>query len=326
MLLALSQIGAGTLLLYFGGEWLVRGAAGLALRVGMSPFVVGMTVVAFATSSPELAVSLEAALEGVDDVAVGNVVGSNIANIALILGLSAVIRPVAVEARLIIFDMPLLLLMSVGLLLLLLDAELSRLEGALLLVGLLVFVWFNLRVGREEQDTVLSDFSEAGLAPAGGNGMARHVGFMLLGFGALVAGAMVFITGAVDIARIFGISRAVIALTVVAIGTSLPELATSVVAAARGRSDICAGNVVGSNFFNVLGILGLTALVKPLERGDVTTSDLAVMCAVAALLLPLARTGGRVSRGEGVFLLACYLAYLAWLVAGLAAPVNPAPG
>jgi len=298
-------------MLYFGGDWLVKGSSAVAVRAGLPPFIVGMTIVGFATSSPELAVSIESALSGVDDVAVGNVVGSNIANIGLVLGLSALLRPIRVEARVLRSDMPWLLLVTLFVVWCLADGGIGRMEGIILIVGLVLFVIQNFRIARHERASVLEEFSRAATT----HQVSSRRSWALLGAGlvALVGGAALFVEGAVDLALRMGVSTGLVGLSVVAVGTSLPELATSVVASLRGEGDISAGNVIGSNFFNLLCILGLTVLVRPLQMGGVRMMDLYVMAGITALLLPIMFTGFRIGRREGLLLLFCYGAYIAAL-------------
>lgn len=310
---SLILIAAGFVLLYVGGEALVRGAGGLALRLGMSSFIVGMTVVAFATSSPELAVSLQAAVIGQDDVAIGNVVGSNICNIALVLGLCALIRPQEVQMRILRMDIPWLIFASALLVAFLDDGRISRPAGIVLVVGLLVFIYWNIQMARREreEDRVREEFEHVV--------QDRHRKpwidwlLMLAGFAALVGGGATFVRGGVGLAEALGVSAALISLTVVALGTSLPELATSLVATFRGDDDIAVGNIIGSNFFNILAILGITALVHPLNRGTITLVDLYVMLGFTIVLLPLIFVRRRIGRPEGLVLLAGYVAYLWWL-------------
>lgn len=311
MLMIVGLIAGGFVLLYLGGEWLVRGAGDLALRLGMSPFLVGMTVVAFATSSPELAVSLDAALRGVHGVAVGNVVGSNICNIALVMGLAATIRPIEVEARVIAVDVPLLIVATAGMAFVLWNGHISRLEGMLLVVGLVIFIWQNVRLARKERARVREEFEHAAPKP----GKSPWSDFALVGAGivALVGGGYFFVRGAILLAELLNVAPAIISLSVVALGTSLPELATSLVATLRREDDITAGNVIGSNFFNILAILGITALIQPLDRAGVTLVDLGVMVGVTILLLPLMFSRRRIGRGEGVLLLMIYVGYIWWL-------------
>ena len=312
--MALLWILLGVGLLYGGAEGLVRGSASVARRLGLSPLVIGLTVVAFGTSMPELVVSVRATLAGAGPIAVGNVVGSNIANIALILGLSALIRPIRVHAQLIRVDVPLLIVASVALAVLLQDGRLGRVEGVLFLAGIVGYTVLGLRLARAESAAVHAEFAEATPPPTGS--WARDLIFIGAGLGLLVLGARLLVDGAVTIATSFGVSEAVVGLTIVAVGTSLPELATSLVAAGKGEGDIAVGNVVGSNMFNILGILGTASVVRPLTQTGMTRLDLGVMVGLALVLLPLMRTGFRLSRGEGGFLLAVYVVYVGRLLVG----------
>jgi len=313
MILSLGFLLLGFVLLYGGGEALVRGAGNMALRIGMSPFIVGMTVVAFATSAPELAVSLQAALAGVDDVAIGNVVGSNIANIGLILGICVLIRPADIHSRMLRLDLPWLIFISVLLLAFLNDGRISRPAGMVFLCGLGLFLYWNIQIARREQaEERLRIEADVKVSTAGVHGTFE---VLLIGVGllALVLGGAAFVRGGVSLAEALGVSPAVIALTVIAVGTSLPELATSIVAALKGDADIAVGNIVGSNFFNILAVLGITATLQPLERGDITMVDLTVMLMFALILVPLIMVRQRIGRPEGIALLVSYGAYLAWL-------------
>jgi cation:H+ antiporter len=292
----------------------VRGSAALAARLGVTPLVIGLTVVAFGTSMPELVVSARSALEGSAALAAGNVVGSNIGNIALILGICAVIRPLGVQARIIRIDLPLLLGVSVLLLLLLGDDRLGRLEGGLLLAGLVGYTIFSLRAAPRESAAVQAEFAAG--APAAPRNVILNLAFIAGGLLLLVIGARLLVEGATFIARGAGVREAVIGLTVVAVGTSLPELATSVLASTRGEGDIAIGNVVGSNLFNILGILGVAALVRPLVGTGMSVLDLGVMMGATVVLLPLAWTGFRIGRLEGILLLTGYATYLALLALG----------
>jgi cation:H+ antiporter len=303
----------GLALLYFGGEWLIRGASTLAIRLGVSSLAIGLTVVAFGTSAPELVVSVDAALSGANDVAVGNVVGSNIANIALILGLAALLRPAKVEAKILRVDAPIMILVSFALLAVMADGRASRLEGCLLLVGLTAYTVFTFwEAGRESQQ-VREEFASA--APEPRAGASASALFVVAGFASLVVGGHLLVTAAVELATLLGMSQAAIGLTIVAIGTSLPEFATSVMASLRGNGDIAIGNVVGSNIFNILGILGLTAVIHPLELGAITWLDLGAMVGFACVLGVLLLTRLQLGRAEGAFLLAGYISYTSWLLA-----------
>jgi cation:H+ antiporter len=313
MLLHVGYLLLGFVLLYGGGEGLVRGAGTMALRLGLSPFIVGITIVAFATSAPELAVSLQAAAAGADDVAIGNVVGSNIANIGLILGICALIRPVQIQARILSLDLPWLIFVSMLLLAFLNDGHISRPAGIVFLLGLGVFLYWNIQVARREQEDERVRLEFEGAVPRGEHSAVRD--WLLIGGGlvALVIGGGAFVRGGVGLATALGVSPALIALTVIAVGTSLPELATSIVASMRGDDDIAVGNVLGSNFFNILAILGITAVLMPLDRGGITMVDLTVMVMFALILVPLIMVRNRIGRPEGVALLLAYVAYVAWL-------------
>lgn len=308
-------VGLGILLA--GAEALVRGAAGLAARAGISPLIVGLTVVAFATSAPELAVTVVAALEGTGELAFGNVVGSNLFNVLAILGLSAVVAPLAVERKLVRFDVPLMIGVSVLVGLAGLDGRVGRLEGLLLLGGLAAYLTISVRGerARRRENPEPQESGEAGEA-------ARHhpawlVIALLCGLGMLVLGSHWLVTGASQIARAAGISERIIGLTLVAAGTSLPELATSVVAAIRGQREIAVGNIVGSNLFNLLCVLGAAAVILPVPVGPAALRlDVPVMVASAVVCLPFFWTGLRVSRLEGAVLLAGFLGYYGWLVVG----------
>lgn len=305
---------AGLLLLFVGGEALVRGAAALALRLGLSPLAVGLTVVAFGTSTPELVVSLDAAFAGVPDIAVGNVIGSNIANVTLILGMGMLFGPARVVARTVRVDAPLVVLVSVVMVLMLGDGTVSRIEGIALVTSLCAFTAITLLQGRKEPAGVKQEFEDAVVGPP--HTVLFSVLLVLVGLGGLVLGGQLFLNSAVQLARTLGVTEAVIGLTVVAVGTSLPELITSIVAARRGQGDIAIGNVLGSNLFNVLGILGVTAVVLPLRPGGITGATLGVMVVSAVVVAGMAVTGRRITRLEGGVLVAGYVAYTVWLVGG----------
>ena len=294
------------LLLYGGAEGLVRGSASMAGRLGLTPLVIGLTVVAFGTSAPELVVSIGAALTENGPIAVGNVVGSNIGNVALILGLSAFISPPRIHARIVRLDIPVVIGVSLLMVFLLRDGQLARPEGLLLFTGLVAYMIFSVRSADSESS------SEGGIAAP--RSMAADVALVVGGLALLVVGARMLISGAVTVATAMGVSKTVIGLTVVAAGTSLPEMATSVLAAARGQGDIAMGNVIGSNIFNILGILGAASLVRPLQESGMSVVDLGVMVGFAVALLPLMRSGYRLSRWEGAGLLLGYGAYLFYLI------------
>ncbi len=304
---------AGLVLLYFGGEWLVKGSARLALRLGLTPLVVGLTVVAFGTSSPELFVSLQAVLAGRGDIAIGNVVGSNIGNIGLILAICALVFPLRVAMQILRVDMPVLLVVSLALCLVLLDGAVARWEAALLLAGLVAYLVFVIRLARREgQPEVRAEFEES--MPEPGGSLALDLATVVAGLVLLGFGARFLVDGATEIARAVGMSEVVIGLTIVAVGTSLPELSASLVAALRKEGDIAVGNIVGSNLFNILGIVGMAGLVQPFAAAGIAPLDLIVMIGFALVLLPLMKTGFTIQRWEGALLLAGYVGYLAWLL------------
>ncbi len=312
MLVDLLLLVAGLVLLTGGASALVRGAAALALRLGLTPLVIGLTVVAFGTSAPELVVSVQAALNDSGGIAVGNIVGSNIANIGLILALAALIRPLAIDRLLLKRDVPLMIVASALAAALLWDGRLGRAEGTVLVAGLLAYLVWSIRASRKETAAaaaLLDGVPERADGPAW-----RDALFVVVGLAALVVGADWLVASAVSLATAAGVSNAVIGLTVVAVGTSLPEMATSVVAALRGESEIAAGNVVGSNLFNLLGILGAAALVRPLHAPGLQHMDVLVMGAFAVALVPLMLTGRKLVRWEGGLLLAGYAGYVGFLV------------
>lgn len=306
----------GLVLLVVGAEALVRGASRLATRVGIPSIVVGLTVVAFGTSAPELAVSIGASLSGQANVALGNVVGSNIFNVLFILGAAAVVTPLTAASRLVRLDVPLGIGVSGGTLLLALDGAIGRVDGALLVGGLVLYTGVLIVQSRTDPETS-HDPSDSG--DVSDTGWAWNLGLVLGGLTLLVLGARWFVAAAVSTARLLGISELVIGLTIVAGGTSLPELATSVLAGLRGERDIAIGNVVGSGLFNLLGVLGLSAAVAP---GGIPVSepvlwfDLPVMIAVAGACLPIFFTGYTIARWEGFLFLGYYVAYTTYLVLG----------
>lgn len=320
LLIPAAQIVAGFVLLVGGGELLVRGAAALAVAARISPLVIGLTIVAFGTSAPELAVTVQSAWAGSPELAVGNAVGSNIANILLILGSAALIAPLLVQSRVIRIDVPLVIAASIGLWLLSLDGMLARLDGAMLLAVLIAYLVWSVFEGRQEPADLQDEFAEA--LPEG-RSVTGHVGrqvvLVLVGLVLLVISARVLVDGASEIARTLGVSELVIGLTVVAIGTSLPELVASVMASIHGQRDIAVGNVVGSNLFNILGVLGVGTLVAPAGIAvpeQVLTLDMPIMIAATLLCLPVFFTGRRISRLEGGVLLGYFFAYIAYVLLG----------
>ena len=303
---ALALVG-GLAVLVGAASLLVRGASAIALRFGLSPLVVGLTVVAFGTSAPELVVSVQAALAGAGGIAVGNVVGSNIANVGLILGVAALIRPVLSDPSVLRRDLPVLLGATLLAAAFLHDRAVTRVEGSVLLLGLVAYLAWSIAAARRQRDAAPPDL------PAATGPVALQALWVALGLAGLVLGADLFVGGAVGLAERAGVPNAVIGLTVVALGTSMPELATSIVAAVRGESEIAVGNVIGSNLFNVLGILGAAAVVRPLEAPGLQLVDVLVMTALAVLLVPMMWSGRRLIRLEAGVLAATYLGYVAFL-------------
>lgn len=315
----LLQFIGGLLLLIVGAEALVRGASRLAAAFGIPPLIIGLTVVAFGTSSPELAVSLKSALSGQADVAVGNVVGSNIFNVLFILGVSALITPLVVAQQLVRLDVPLMIVLSFGVLVLGMDGMLGRMEGAFLFTLLLAYISFLIFQGRRESTEVEIEY-EKEYGPVREGSIRAHLlntALVIIGLGLLVMGSRWLVEGAVSFAGSLGVSELVIGLTIVAAGTSLPEVVTSIIAAIRGERDIAVGNVVGSNLFNIMAVLGLSSLVAPDGIGVSDAAigfDIPVMTAVALACLPIFFTGYVIARWEGAVFLVYYLAYTLYLV------------
>jgi cation:H+ antiporter len=310
----------GLALLYFGAEWLVRGASEIALRSGLSPLVVGLTVVAFGTSAPELLVSMKANLDPTTeaDIAVGNVIGSNICNIALLLGVAALIRPMRLSSQVVKRELPVLCGVSGLFAWMIWDRRLEHWEGFVLVGGIAVYLWTSVRFALKNPDDPLEEeIPEKVIEKARRAGGARWVvnlGLIVMGLGCLVWGAERLVGSGVVLARLAGVSEAVIGLTLVALGTSLPELATTIVASVRRQADIIAGNLVGSNLFNMMVVMGITASVKPVVAGGIQTVDLGVMLLATAVLVPFMISGFLLSRIEGAVLVVGYGVYCAWLV------------
>ena len=304
----------GSIGLFIGAEGLVRGASSLAIRLGISPLVVGLTVVAFATSSPELVVSIKAAIEGNPGIVVGNVVGSNICNIALILGVAAMISPMNVKSQVIKREIPIMIIVSVILLFILLDDTITRVEGIFLVIGIITYIILGYKYSIKEKDNieVVKEFEES--IPKSPYKIWQSLIFMVVGLGLLVLGSNLFVDGAVAIAEKFGVSQAVIGLTIVALGTSLPELTTSIVASFKNENDIAIGNAVGSNVFNILSVLGISSLIRPIADTGITIVDLSIMMFFTILILPLSRSKFTLRRWEGALLFCGYIAYMIYLV------------
>jgi len=309
---------AGFALLVIGAETLVRGASGLARALGISPLVIGLTVVAFGTSAPEAAVTLQAAYAGRADLAVGNVVGSNIFNLLFVLGASALVVPLVVTQRLVRLEVPLMIGAGGLVLALARDGGLGRLDGAVLFAGVLAYTVYAVRRSRRETAEVTAEYErEYGSRPRSGRRLLLDVAVLLLGLGLLVLGARWLVDGAVEAATALGVSNLVVGLTIVAAGTGLPEVATSLVAAIRGERDIAVGNAVGSCLFNLLAVLGLGGLLAPEPLAvapAVLHFDLPVMLGVSVACLPIFFVGHSISRREGALLLGYYVAYTTYLV------------
>jgi cation:H+ antiporter len=303
----------GLLMLYYGAEWLVKGASNIARSLGLTPLVIGLTVVAFGTSAPELVISIISSFQEKSMIAVGNVVGSNICNIALVLGLASLFMPIKSDASVVKRDIPIMLGISLYLLLISLNSKIGRLEGATLLGGIIIYVCLNYyyAVKGNRQASSGEDIEDI---PS----RARQITLIVAGILFVVTGAQILIDSAVKIMHTFGISEKFIGLTVVALGTSLPELATSVVAAMRKEMDISIGNLVGSNVFNILGVLGAASLVRPvlIPGGFIQSGlliDYLVMMFISFLPWVMMRKTNTVMRRDGVVLLSCYVGYIAYL-------------
>ena len=319
-LLVIAALFAGGLLaLYVGGEALVRGASGIGVRFGMSPMVVGLTIVAFATSAPELAVALGAALRDAPGLAVGNVVGSNICNLTLIVGLVVLLSRPALRNKLVRLELTVVTVSTFVASILLLDAGLSRIEGLLLVSGIVVYIFIAVKRLRGTSGNISPEELESSIPIISGTVWIQSV-FCAAGIGALVLGSHWLVEGSVRIAMLLGVSPAIVGLTAAAIGTSLPEIAASVVAARHNHADLAAGNLIGSNIFNLLLVLGGTAAIRPLGMGSVTLIDIIVMCATTILSLSMMFMRSRLIRIDGVLLIGIYFAYITTLVNLATAP------
>ncbi|MBI2567863.1 MAG: calcium/sodium antiporter [Candidatus Schekmanbacteria bacterium] len=326
--LSLMYLVAGLVMLTIGAELLVRGASRLAAAVGVSSLIVGLTVVAFGTSAPELAVSIRAGLAGQPDIAIGNALGSNVFNVLAILGLSALVAPLVVSRQLVLLDVPVLIAVSLFSWMLAADGNVSRADGLVLLSLLAAYTGFLVHSGRQEMANAaaaVENENRSAQEKAEPRRLTMNLVLVVAGLALLVSGADLFVGGAVAIARVLGVTELVIGLTVIAAGTSLPEMATSVVASMRGERDIAVGNIVGSSIFNLLAVMGGAAAVAPagIAVSDASiTFDFPVAIAVAVACLPVFFTGHLISRWEGGTFLAYYFAYLTYLF--LAATGNAA--
>ena len=313
------QLIIGLFLLVGGGELLVHGASAMAATFRISPLVIGLTVVAFGTSAPELGVSLQAALTDNADVAVGNVIGSNIINILLILGVSALVTPLVVSSQLIRIDVPLMITASLAMWAVALDGTIARWEGVLLFTALLLYIVFCIRKSRSEEQKVVDEYAqEYSKSAVGRSAIAKQIALIVAGLILLGWGSNWLVEGAVTVATQLGVDELLIGLTIVSIGTSLPEVVTSVVASYRGERDIAVGNVVGSNLFNILCVLGLTGVVSPTGINvsqEALIFDIPIMVAVAVLCFPIFLSGNVIRRHEAALFLIYYGAYTGFLIA-----------
>lgn len=312
MIISIMFITLALVFLFFGAEGLVRGSSSLALRAGLSPLLVGLTIVAFGTSSPELVVSVKAALAQQGDISVGNVVGSNSFNVGIILGITALICPIPVHRQIIKIDAPIALGVAGLLWLLLHDDRLALSEGLLLVVGILAYTAMNVVLARKEAKRISSveKTNEKQFQVGVSKHWAIDIGYILAGLAILVVGSRLLVDHSIIIAKSFGVSEAVIGLTIVAAGTSMPELATSIVAALKKQPDIAIGNVIGSNVFNLLGILGVASLISPIHAPGISWVDYTTMIVFFTLLIPILYTKRTLHRAEGMLLLVLYSGYL----------------
>ncbi|MCV0392542.1 MAG: calcium/sodium antiporter [Nitrosopumilus sp.] len=311
LILNVLVVALGLAMLYFGAEWLVKGSINISNRLKISQLVIGLTVVAFGTSTPELAVSVSSALQGFSDVALGNVVGSNIVNIGIILGISAIITPIAVSKSTIRKEIPIMIGSAILLAAVIFDGKIDFLDGVILIAGIVGFLVFSYKSSKKEADietikstTILTQkrFLTKSLTLVG-------IGLILLTIGSFLT-----VENSVTIAKSLGVSELVIGLTLVAVGTSLPELITSIVAARKGHSDLSIGNIVGSNIFNIFAIVGIASMIAGIQVNDKVIIDIIVMIAFSVVLIPIMRSGFKISRIEGIMLVGGYLAYITILL------------
>ncbi|MBC8603825.1 calcium/sodium antiporter [Parabacteroides acidifaciens] len=307
MITSLTLLILSLVALYIGAGWLVQGSSALALKAKISPLVIGLTIVAFGTSAPELVVSLNAALKGEGEIAIGNILGSNIFNIGIILGISATIYPLQAKKQLLRIDIPVMLIATILLTIFFWNGELGRMEGGFFLAGIILYTIFSLYYSRKHGEEPNLELEE----------QPRHWAFDTLeivgGLVVLIFASHLLVENATSIAREVGLSEAVIGLTIIAAGTSMPELATTIVAASKGKTDIAIGNIVGSNLFNILAIASSCSLVQPIVAKNVNYIDLLVMLAISLLLLPLVKSGQKITRTEGLVLVIVYVIYMFWL-------------
>lgn len=299
----------GIVVVLKSADWLTNGAVGLATKLGISQIVIGLTIVAIGTSMPEFFVSIVSAIKGTPDLAVGNIVGSNIFNVLLIVGVAATVAPITIQRTTVRRDIPIAVIASIMLIIMMFDNTISRVDALILFAAFIAFIWITLCDSKKVSNE--KDSSQTTMATW------KSVLFIFVGLVGLVLGSNIFVDNASSLARCWGISDAVIGLTIVAGGTSLPELATSAVAARKGDSGIAIGNVLGSNVFNILMILGLTGLISPMYIQNITYVDMAVMVISMVLFWLFSFTKLRIDRWEGCILIACFLGYITWLVSNV---------
>lgn len=321
MLITILLFIAGLALLIGGGDLLVRGASRIATSFGISPLVIGLTVVAFGTSSPEMAVSVSAAMQGQSDIAMGNVVGSNIFNVLFILGITAIITPLIVSQQLVRLEIPLLIIISFITFLFGSDGNFSRTEGIIFFIGIIAYSWFLVYQSRKENKAVLDEYEKeyGKVKQEGKSNKTIDICFIVIGLVLLVVGSIFLVDTAIKFANYLGVSQVVIGLTIVAAGTSLPEVATSIIAGIKGKRDIAVGNIIGSNVFNLLAVLGLSATVSPNGINvahSIINFDIPVLIAVQIACLPIFLSGFVINRWEGVLFLFYYIAYTMYLILG----------
>jgi cation:H+ antiporter len=312
MLLAVFYILAATGLLYLGTNGLIKAGSTLALKTGISPLVTGLTVVAFGFSSPALFVSVNAALSGHGNMAIGTVIGSNVFNICVILGLSSVITSLSAKLKLIKIEIPVLVLATLGFILLFAERQISRFEGGILLAGLVLYTFIQIILARREKE----DEANARISKALSGGKMKWywaAGMIAGGIGLLIAGSGLLIKGAVSIAQLLGVGETIISLTIIGAGASVPQLVSSLVAAIRKENEIVVGNVIGSSIFNILGVIGLSAIINPLSSLAFSNIDLFIILGVTLLLIPFLRSNYTLKRDEGIFMIVLYLIYVYYL-------------
>ena len=303
-------LGAGLVMLYFGAEWLVKGSINISNKFGVSQLVIGLTVVAFGTSAPELAVSVSSAMQGLSDVALGNVVGSNIVNIGAILGISAILSPIVVSKSTIKKEVSIMIGISFLLLAIILDGKIDFFDGLFLAMGIIVFTWYSYHSSKKDSDIEGIQASQI----LQKNIFSRSILFIVVGLLLLTGGSFLTVDNAVIIGTSLGVSELFMGLTVVAIGTSLPELITSVVAARKGHADLSVGNIVGSNVFNIMAILGISSLISGITVSEQVLVDVGIMLAFSLVLIPIMRSGFVISRKEGLLLVSGYIGYVLFLL------------